>query len=149
MTMFDNYTKNTENSINTPDPVVITEDKNPLEVFNIKNESIAFQWNYGDSIVIVFDTVGYVQYDDGSRYNAEEYFELKPMSFLLTLQDTRSNILHEYVQPASTHVEFVFSNDDSAKIIRGIYKPILELLDNETSQITMLSDFNVQDLYVY
>ena len=149
MSMFDNYAKNTENSKNTPDAVTIPEIKNPLEVFNIKDESIAFQWNYADSIVIVFDTDGYVQYDDGSRYNAEEYFALKPMTFLLTLQDTRSNVLHEYIQPASTHVEFVFDKEDSAKIIRGIYKPILELLDNETSQITMLSNSNVQDLYVY
>lgn len=148
--MFENYQEDSSNSKNTFWTVPIPADRNVLGVYDLKDRLIAFSWHVGDSITFVFDTDGTITCEDGTSYDAETYFTKLLMHFKFSIENMYTReIVFSITEKASTHFEYKFTAEDSAKTFtKGLYRVVLELTDNADTQITQCY-LNVEDLYIY
>lgn len=100
----------------------------PLEIYNIKNELIGYGWNYGDTIVLEFNTTGTVVYEDTGVYETPDvYFEGKQLQLLVF--DFRYETVINITQDASTQAKFYIDAELSSKLVKGVYTFRLILID--------------------
>lgn len=119
----------------------------PLEYYNLKDEFIGYTWTYGDSIVLEFNTCGEVIYED-SYEDASVYLSGKKME--LSIYDFRGEVVYGFVLNAGTQVKFYIDENSSKRLVPGVYKFRLTLIDeeNDTKYTLMPVDGDKCDLYI-
>lgn len=119
----------------------------PLEEYNAFGELIGYTWNYGDEVVLEFNTTGVVTEDENEVFNFPAgYFDNKQM--LLEIFNSQYDVVYSETKDASQKIKFIIDDTLSSEIlIRGIYRLKLTLLDNEADVSTTL--FSLTDGVIY
>ena len=135
MDMFENYDYIPGTFIpcnSCPPKVDFTNIKRPLEYYNIKGEFQGYTWNYGDSIVLEFNTTNVVVYDDKEFYeDAATYLAGKKM--MLDIVDFRYETVYCETKDADVQVNFLIDENSSKRLVKGAYTFRLTLIDEENN----------------
>lgn len=119
----------------------------PHEVKNVKGETIGFEWNFRDRVVLEFHTEGEVIYDDGHREDAETYMNKSFSHFKITFFNFRYEVMHEDLIPAQTVLKYEIGDILQNKLIPNTYAIQLELIPDDESTSKVL--INRQDLKIF
>lgn len=129
--MFESYDYIPDTNIpcnHTPSAPVESLVKKPLAYYNAKDEFIGYSWNYGDSIMLEFNTSGEVQYNDlGVWEDAATYLQDKVM--ILELFDFRCDLVYKSALNSGVCVKFLLDENVSKRLVKGVYSFKLTLLD--------------------
>lgn len=112
--------------------------KRPLEQYNSKDELIGYTWNYGDSVLLEFETTGTVTFEeDGVYMEAKDYLEGK--FFHLDIYDFRYELVFHTEVPAHelTHITIIYDEKDftnKLRLTRGNYKMKLTLIEKDDDE---------------
>ena len=143
MGMFENYQNIPEcytpqNRCSRPDVRLVPECI-PLAAYNAKEEFIGFTWNYGDNIVLEFETTGEAIYDDadlpGDFYEDADMY-LKDKVFTLRLYNFRHEVVVEACVPAATKVKFYVDSKTYPDLCKGTYHYTLTCTDKKPTMKT-------------
>ena len=120
--------------------------KKPLEEYDAKGNIIGYSWNYGDGVILEFNTEGTATDDATLMYQtAEEYMEGKKLK--LQIYNFRYEVIYEKTIPASTKAKFVIDSGESTQLPRNVYTCSLVLVDSEAGIETEL--FGPDNGYLY
>lgn len=115
-----------------PPKVDFTQVRKPLAYYNVKDEFLGYAWNYGNSIVLEFNTTGDVQYnEEGTWEDAETYLNGKKMH--LDILDFRYEVVYDATVDAATTVKFLIDENSSKRLVKGVYSFRLTLIDEEAN----------------
>ena len=113
-----------------PPKVDFTNIKRPVEYYKIKGGVQGYTWNYGDTIILEFNTTNVVVYDDKEFYeDAATYLAGKKM--MLDIVDFRYETVYCETKDADIQVKFLIDENSSKRLVKGVYTFRLTLIDEE------------------
>lgn len=147
--MFDNYQITPENYTPTNSTETITPNtpKFPLVAYNKAGDVIGYTWNYGDSIILEFNTSGNVVYDDLEfTEDADTYLHGK--KFKIQLFNTRCEEVAHCECDASTTVRILSDSFYPSSVVKGTYHLKLTLVDENENVLTTLIGWDDGIIYI-
>ena len=107
----------------------------PQEVYNAKGKLVGFEWRYGDTIDLTFNTEGNIEFDDGTSISAESFLAGK--TFKIKFYNHRYDVVFSASASAGPRTTFVISTAISKEFFkRGIYYCSLTLYEGGQSIVT-------------
>ncbi len=148
--MFDNY-KNANYCPNNEKDYPLVNDneiyRKPIEEYDSEGNLIGYSWTYEDSIVLEFNTDGYVINENGLQFTAQQYLVGKKLR--LNIYDFRHNIVFTETKDAYTLVRYLIDTEVSKLLVPDVYTCSLTLLDDTNKVVTTLfSEDSKVRLYV-
>ena len=93
-------------------------------------------WYYGDEVVLKFHFTGTVTDTENLTYQTvDEFFSGKTAN--IKIYDFRGEVWYEKNVPASSDMSFAITNDDSHKLVPGVYTCRICVYENEILQTTV------------